>query len=116
MDHRTHERGVGMLNTPYVKKDTIKNFFPVPNAVFDLGLHHMEINIYAYLLRIEDRRTYQCIVSYPPSQGSWASRSIPWQNMLPRWRSMGSSEQSGRRSSPGTVSSATAVSGIPSCQ
>ena len=59
MDHRTHERGVGMLNTPYVKKDTIKNFFPVPNAVFDLGLHHMEI------LRIEDRRTYQCIVSYP---------------------------------------------------
>lgn len=65
MDHCTHERGVGMLNTPYVKKDTIKNFFPVPNAVFDLGLHHMEINIYAYLLRIEDRRTYQCIVSYP---------------------------------------------------
>ena len=64
MDCRTHERGVGMLNTPYVKKDTIKNFFPVPNAVFDLGLHHMEISIYAYLLRIEDRRTYQCIVSY----------------------------------------------------
>ena len=58
-------RSVGMLNTPYVKKDTIKNFFPVPNAVFDLGLHHMEINIYAYLLRIEDRRTYQCLVSYP---------------------------------------------------
>ena len=25
----------------------------------------MEINIYAYLLRIENRRTYQCIVSYP---------------------------------------------------
>ena len=73
MDCRTHERGVGMLNTPYVKTDTIKNFFPVPNAVFDLGLHHMEINIYAYLLRIEDRRTYQCIVSYcffaPAQQG-----------------------------------------------
>ena len=65
MDCRTHERGVGMLNTPYVKKDTIKNYFPVPNAVFDLGLHHMEISIYAYLLRIEDRRTYQCIASYP---------------------------------------------------
>ena len=25
----------------------------------------MEISIYAYLLRIEDRRTYQCIASYP---------------------------------------------------
>ena len=35
MDHRTHERGVGMLNTPYVKKDTIKNYFPLPNAIFD---------------------------------------------------------------------------------
>ena len=57
MDHCAHERGGGMLNTPYVKKDTIKNFFPVPNAVFDLGLHHMEINIYAYLLRIEDPRS-----------------------------------------------------------
>ena len=65
MDHRAYEGSVGMLNTPYVKKDTIKNFFPVPNAVFDLGLHHMEISIYAYLLRIEDRRTYQCIASYP---------------------------------------------------
>ena len=42
MDHRAHERGGGMLNTPYVKKDTIKNFFPVPNAAFDLGLYHME--------------------------------------------------------------------------
>ena len=65
MDHRAHEGSVGMLNTPYEKKDTIKNYFPLPNAIFDLGLHHMEINIYAYLLRIEDRRTYQCIVSYP---------------------------------------------------
>ena len=65
MDHRAYERGNGMLNTPYVKMDTIKNFFPVSNAVFDLVLHHIELNIYAYLLRIEDRRTYQCIVSYP---------------------------------------------------
>ena len=30
MDHRAHERGVGMLNTLYVKKDTIKNYFPLP--------------------------------------------------------------------------------------
>ena len=64
MDCRTHERGVGMLNTPYVKKDTIKNFFPVPNAVFDLGLHHMEINIYAYLLRIEDAGRIGLVVSH----------------------------------------------------
>ena len=65
MDHRAYERGNGMLNTPYVKMDTIKNFFPVTNTVFDLVLHHMEFNTYAYLLCIEDRRPYQCIVSYP---------------------------------------------------
>ena len=116
MDCRTHERGVGMLNTPYVKKDTIKNFFPVPNAVFDLGLHHMEINIYAYLLRIEDRRTYQCLVSYPTIARKLGISVNTVASMLPRWRSMGSSEQSARRSSPGPVSSATAVSGTPSCR
>ena len=65
MDRRAYERDVGMLNTPYVKKDSIKNYFPLPNAIFDLELHHIELSIYAYLLRIEDRRTYQCIVSYP---------------------------------------------------
>ena len=65
MDRRAYERGSEMLTTPYVKKDSIKNYFPLPNAIFDLGLHHIELSIYAYLLRIEDRRTYQCIVSYP---------------------------------------------------
>ena len=35
------------------------------NAVFELGLHVYELAIYAYLLRIEDRRTWQCVVSYP---------------------------------------------------
>ena len=51
--------------TTYAKRHPLKNYFPVPNAVFDLELHHIAINVYAYLLRIEDRRTYQCIASYP---------------------------------------------------
>ena len=54
-----------MINTPYVKKDSVSNYFPVPNAVFDLELHHIEIDICAYLMRIENRRTYQCLASYP---------------------------------------------------
>ena len=54
-----------MINTPYVKKDSVSNYFPVANAVFDLELHHIEIDIYAYLMRIENRRTYQCLASYP---------------------------------------------------
>ena len=47
------------------KRDVKKYFFLLPNAVFELGLHVYELAIYAYLLRIEDRRTWQCVVSYP---------------------------------------------------
>ncbi len=47
------------------KRDGKKYFFMLPNAVFELGLHVYELAIYAYLLRVEDRTTYQCIVSYP---------------------------------------------------
>ena len=41
-----------------------QNYFPIPNAVFDLDLTDGEILVYAYLLRCEDRRTYQCHPSY----------------------------------------------------
>ena len=54
-----------MINTPYVKKDSDRNYYPDPNSVFDLELHHIEIDIYAYLMRIENRRTFQCLASYP---------------------------------------------------
>ena len=36
-----------------------KNFFPLPNEIFYLGLHPSEIVIYAYLMSIEDRKTFQ---------------------------------------------------------
>ena len=116
MDHRTHERGVGMLNTPYVKKDTIKNFspFPTQSLIWDCTTWRSTSTPICSALRIDEPTS--ALSAIPPSQGSWVSRSTPWQSMLPRWRSMGSSEQSARRSSPGTVSSATAVSGTPSCR
>lgn len=41
-----------------------QNYFPIPNAVFDLDLNDGEILVYAFLLRCEDRRTYQCHPSY----------------------------------------------------
>ena len=41
-----------------------KNFFPLPNEIFYLGLHPTEIVIYAYLMSIEDRKTFQCYPSY----------------------------------------------------
>lgn len=46
------------------KRDPIKNYFPVPNEVFSIGLNYREISVYCYLLRIEDRKTYQCYPSY----------------------------------------------------
>ena len=63
MDLRAHEGSTGMMGNQ--KRDVKKYFFMLPNAVFELGLHVYELAIYAYLLRVEDRTTYQCIVSYP---------------------------------------------------
>ena len=52
------------MNNMYGARDTKKYYFTLPNQIFDLGLHPTAISIYSYLLRIEDRRTYQCITSY----------------------------------------------------
>ena len=41
-----------------------KNFFSLPNEIFSLGLSAGELAVYAYLLRCENRRTYQCHPSY----------------------------------------------------
>ena len=46
------------------KRDPEKNYFMVPNEVFCLGLDYGEIAVYTYLLRCEDRETYQCYPSY----------------------------------------------------
>lgn len=46
------------------KRDPVRNYFMVPNEVFSLGLNSSELSIYGYLLRCEDRRTYQCHPSY----------------------------------------------------
>ena len=41
-----------------------KNYFPLPNVIFSLGLSPGEIAVYSYLLHCEDRKTYQCYPSY----------------------------------------------------
>ena len=48
----------------WAKRDPIKNYFPVPNEIFSLGLSSDAISIYGYLLSREDRKTYECLVSY----------------------------------------------------
>ena len=41
-----------------------KNYVPLPNAIFSLGLSPGEIAVYSYLLYCEDRKTYQCHPGY----------------------------------------------------
>ena len=41
-----------------------KNYFTMPNEIFSLGLDASEIAVYAYLRRLENRRTYQWWPSY----------------------------------------------------
>ncbi len=53
-----------MKYTKYPKRDAIKNYFPLPNEIFILNLSYGEIAVYAYLLYLEDRKTYQCYPSY----------------------------------------------------
>lgn len=48
----------------YPKRDPIRNYFPVPNEVFVLGLSPGELAVYCYLLFCEDRTTYQCWPSF----------------------------------------------------
>ena len=46
------------------KRDGARNFFPLPNDIFNLGLCAGEIVVYAYLMFRENRETYQCYPSY----------------------------------------------------
>lgn len=41
----------------------VKNFFPVPNLIFSLGLSAGEIAIYMYLMFRENRTTHSCYLS-----------------------------------------------------
>ena len=53
-----------MKKSQYTRQKLTGNYFITPNVVFDLHLHAYELVIYAYLLRIEDRKTYECLTSY----------------------------------------------------
>ena len=48
----------------YPKRDPIKNYFPLPNEIFTLGLKPGELAVYAFLLRCEDRKTFKCYPSF----------------------------------------------------
>ena len=53
-----------MRNSRYPERDPIKDYFPLPNEIFYLGLSYGEIAVYSYLLYRENRKTFQCYPSY----------------------------------------------------
>lgn len=53
-----------MRNSRYPKRDPIKDYFPLPNEIFYLGLSYGEIAVYSYFLYRENRKSYQCYPSY----------------------------------------------------
>ena len=53
-----------MRKQTWTKRDPIKNYFPLPNELYDLNLSRGAIVVYGFLLRCENRKTYQCLLSY----------------------------------------------------
>ena len=51
-------------NLPWQKPNPVKNYYPVPTVICQLGLSPGEIAVYSFLLFCEDRKTYQCYPSY----------------------------------------------------
>lgn len=52
------------MNKKYSKRDPIRDYFPLPNEIFYLGLSYGEIAVYSYLLYRENRKSFQCYPSY----------------------------------------------------
>ena len=53
-----------MKKQSWAKRDPIENYFPLPNELYDLNLSRGAIVVYGFLLRCENRKTYQCLLSY----------------------------------------------------
>ena len=48
------------LREKKLHRELAKNYFPLPNCIYQLGLSAGAIVVYGYLLYIENRETYQC--------------------------------------------------------
>lgn len=53
-----------MVSNNYINQIKLKRFRMLPNDIFSIGLRAGEISLYAYLLKCENRKTYQCYPSY----------------------------------------------------
>ena len=53
-----------MRKSDWTRRDPIKNYVPLPTEIYSLGLSAGAIAVYGFLMRIENRQTYQCTASY----------------------------------------------------
>ena len=67
-----------MSYNKWPKRSAEKNYFMVPNEIFSIGLDYREISLYTYLLRCENRETYQCYRNLSNSR----VRSVPQPSQL----------------------------------
>lgn len=96
------------------KRDPNKHYYLVPNEVFNLGLSSHEIAVYNYLLRCEDRRTYQCHPSYRTIGRAVQLSENTVRKYVAAWRRRASSVPNPAPSPRRTAVCATEVSSIPS--
>ena len=98
----------------YYKRDPIKNYFPLPNEIFSLGLSFGEIAVYAYLMYCEDRKIFQCSPSYSTiGRAIGMSRNTVAKYVRGNLRESSSSSQSRPESAPKTDELTTEISSTP---
>ena len=52
------------MNGTLYDKSTLRNYFPLPNSIFSLGLKPGEFAVYSYLMYCENRKSFTCYPSY----------------------------------------------------
>ena len=52
------------MTAAFCERPKVAGYFPLPNELFEIGLCAGELAVYSFLMRCEDRRTYQCWPSY----------------------------------------------------
>ena len=64
MQSKLYEGGTALRYYDPKRRDNPGDFFPMPKAVFRLGLDYGEIALLAFLMYCEDRKTFTCHPSY----------------------------------------------------
>ena len=103
-----------MRKSNWTRRDPIKNYFPLPNEIYSLGLSAGAIAVYGFLMRIENRQTYQCTASYRTIGHATGMSVNTVRKYVAELEERGSSSRSAPPSPPGTAASSTAVCATPS--